>query len=197
MEQGRCGRIYSAHNVLESMRRNGVIRLVFTSTSAVYGLNDGQLLTETMPTRPISLYGASKLACEAMIGAYQHLFDMRSCIFRLANIVGTKTRRVGATVISDFIRKLSENPCNLHFGNGKQTKSYLLASECVAAMLFVVDNADEPLALYNIGCGDSLSVTDIADIVTREMGLRDVEYSCTQSWMLAWTCRGSFSTRQS
>jgi len=72
----------ATYHVLESMRRNGVSRIAFTSTSTVYGE------AVTMPTpedygplKPISLYGASKLACEAMISSYCHTFDMQSWIY--------------------------------------------------------------------------------------------------------------------
>jgi UDP-glucose 4-epimerase len=172
--------VLGTYNVLESMRRHGIVRLAFTSTSAVYGLTDGQAVPETAPTQPISLYGASKLACEALIRAFQHLFEMRCCIFRLANIVGSKTRKVGATVISDFIRKLEENPQQLEIlGNGRQTKSYLLSSDCVAAMLWSMTRTYDELSVYNIGSSDSLSVTAIADMVVGAMGLSQVQYVYT------------------
>jgi UDP-glucose 4-epimerase len=171
----------ATYNLLEAMRRHSVRKLAFSSTSAVYGMPAEQPIAEDTPfPKPISLYGATKLSCEAMIGAFQHLFGFQVWIFRFANILGPKTRKIGRTVISDFISRLQQNPKQLLIlGNGKQAKSYLLSSECVAAMLFVVQNADGPWNVYNLGCDDSLTVDRIAELLVREMGLNGVEFSYT------------------
>src|SRR5690606_8654784 len=91
------------YNLLEGMRLAGVRRLAFSSTSAVYGISEKLPIAESDPCSPISLYGATKLSCEAMISAFHHLFGIRSWIFRFANVVGPKVRKKGATVVSDFI----------------------------------------------------------------------------------------------
>jgi len=171
--------------VLESMRRHGVRRLVFSSTSAIYGISERQPIPEDQSPRPISLYGATKLSCEAMIGAFQHLFGLDCWIFRFANIVGPKVRKRGRTVIGDFIDRLQRDPTRLQIlGNGRQAKSYLLSEECVAAMLFAVEHADyaPPPAtprIFNLGCDDSLSVERIAGMVSAAMGLGRVVYEFT------------------
>lgn len=169
------------YNVLEAMRASGVSRLAFASTSAVYGICKQQPIPEDAPfPMPISLYGATKLACEGLISAFQNLFAMQVWIFRFANIVGPKVRSRGRTVIGDFIARLQENPRKLMIlGDGKQAKSYLLSSECVEAMLFAVENAREPRNVFNLGCDDSLAVTSIADLVVEAMQLRGVEYEFT------------------
>lgn len=173
--------VICTYNVLEAMRRTGVHRLAFSSTSAVYGISPVQPIPENaFHPQPISLYGATKLGCEAMISAFQNLFGWQCWIFRFANIVGPKVRKKGRTVIGDFVVRLRENPHKLTIlGNGKQAKSYLLSQECVDAMLFIVDRAPEPLAIYNLACEDSLVVTRIADMVVEAMGLRDVAYEFT------------------
>jgi UDP-glucose 4-epimerase len=171
----------ATYNVLEAMRRHSVRKLAFSSTSAIYGISSIQPIPENafLPN-PISLYGATKLACEAEISAFQHLFDMQGWIFRFANIVGPKARKVGRTVTSDFVNRLLENPRKLLIlGNGLQAKSYLLSEECVEAMLHVVDHAKAPLNIYNLGCDDSLTVNRIAEMVVEAMGLRDVEFEYT------------------
>src|SRR5215475_8307408 len=172
--------IICTYHLLESMRREGVKRLVFSSTSAVYGISEVQPIPESSPTRPISLYGATKLSCEGMISAFQHLFGMDCWIFRFANIVGSKVRKSGRTVIGDFIDKLSRDPGRLEIlGNGQQAKSYLISEECVEAMLFAVDHAPHGLNIFNLGCSDSLSVRRIADMVAAAMGLQKVHYEFT------------------
>jgi UDP-glucose 4-epimerase len=170
----------ATYQVLEGMRQRGVRRLVFASTSAVYGPSERQPIPEDQPCRPISLYGATKLACEAMISAFQSLFGMDCWIFRFANIVGPKVRQRGRTVIGDFIAKLRKDPSRLQIlGNGRQAKSYLLSEECVDAMLFAVERAPSGLRIFNLGCDDNLSVRRIADLVVTAMRLRDVQYDFT------------------
>ncbi len=168
------------YNVLESMRRHGVKRLAFASTSAVYGMTDRQPIPEDAPTRPISLYGATKLGCEALIGAFQHLFDMDCWIFRFANVVGPKVRKTGRTVIGDFIARLREEPTRLRIlGDGLQAKSYLLSDECIEAMRFVVEHAPRGLQIYNLGRDDNLTVNRIARMVVAAMGLGAVTFEYT------------------
>jgi UDP-glucose 4-epimerase len=170
----------ATHALLEAMRRHGARRLAFASTSAVYGVSARQPIPEDQAPRPISLYGATKLACEAMIGAYQHLFGLQCWVFRFANIVGGKSRSKGRTVVSDFVAKLRADPRRLEIlGDGRQAKSYLAADECVAAMLFAVEYAREPFNLYNLGGDDWLSVRRIAELVVAAMGLRDVAFTFT------------------
>lgn len=168
------------YNVLESMRRHGVRRLAFSSTSAIYGVSERQPIPEDQFPRPISLYGATKLSCEAMIGAFQHLFAMDCWVFRFANVVGPKVRKRGRTVIGDFIVNLRRDPTRLRIlGNGRQAKSYLLAEECVAGMIFAVDRAPAGINTFNLGCDDSLSVDRIAAMVVSAMGLSDVTFEYT------------------
>ena len=168
--------------LLDAMRRNGVMQLAFGSTSAVYGLSPIQPIPESQPCRPISLYGATKLACEALICAHTHLFGLRAWVFRFANVVGGKVRKTGKTVISDFIAKLHANPRRLEIlGNGRQAKSYIQVGECVDAMLHVIDHAREPFNLLNLGGDDSLTVTRIAELVVEAMGLPGVEFTYTGS----------------
>jgi UDP-glucose 4-epimerase len=170
--------IVCTYNVLEGMRRAGVRRLAFSSTSAVYGISPVQPIPESafFPA-PISLYGATKLGCESLICAFQNLFGWQAWIFRFANIVGPKVRKRGRTVIGDFVARLRENPGTLRIlGDGKQAKSYLLSEECVDAMLFVAEHAQEPINIYNLGCADSLEVKRIADMVTEALGLSGVTY---------------------
>ncbi len=170
----------ASYNVLEAMRLAGVRNLVFSSTSAVYGLVERLPIREDCSTQPISLYGATKLSCEALISAFHHLFGFRCWIFRFANIVGPKVRTRGRTVISDFISKLRDNPRRLPIlGNGNQEKSYLLAKECVDGILFSVGHSSADFTVLNLGCSDAITVTRIAQMVVEAMGLSEVEFAYT------------------
>jgi UDP-glucose 4-epimerase len=171
----------ATYNLLEAMRKNGVRKLAFASTSAIYGKSPMQPIPEQgVFPQPISLYGATKLACEGLISAFSNLFGMTCWSFRFANIVGPRIRARGKTVIADFIERLQENPRQLTIlGDGKQMKSYLMASECVEAILFGVAHANEPLNVFNLGCEDSIDVTTIARLVCEAMRLEDVQFVYT------------------
>lgn len=170
----------ATYAVLETMRRNEIKQLAFSSTSAIYGVCEKLPIDEQQAPRPISLYGASKLACEGLIYSFQHLFDMQCWIFRFANIVGPKVRTRGRTVIADFAHKLLADPTRLPIlGNGKQAKSYLRSDECVSAMLHAVEHAPQSLNIFNLGCSDWITVDRIAELVVEAMKLSDVTFEYT------------------
>jgi UDP-glucose 4-epimerase len=170
--------IIATYNVLEAMRKAGVCRIAFTSTSTIYGEAKVVPTPEDFgPLMPISLYGASKLSCEALISSYCHTFEMQSWIFRFANIVGERGTH---GVLVDFIRKLCANPKELEIlGSGEQRKSYLEVKDCVEAMLHCVEHSHDETNVFNIGSCDSVDVTQIADIVAARMGLCGVKYRYT------------------
>jgi UDP-glucose 4-epimerase len=170
--------VLATYNLLEAMRKCGVKKIAFTSTSTIYGEATTVPTPENYgPLLPISLYGASKLACEALISSYCHTFEMQSWIYRFANIVGERGTH---GVLVDFMRKLRENPRELEIlGSGQQKKSYLEVRDCVLAMMHCVEHSDEQINVFNIGSEDSVDVTKIADIVALQMGLTDVRYRYT------------------
>ena len=170
--------VVATYRVLEAMRLHEVPEIVFTSTSTVYG--EAWVIPtpeDYTPLEPISVYGASKLACEALISAYCHSFGMKSWNFRFANIVG---ERSGHGVITDFIRKLRANPAELEIlGDGKQAKSYLEVHECIAAMLFATGKARGTVNTFNIGSEDWIDVKTIAEIIIEEMHLPETKLRFT------------------
>ncbi len=170
--------VLATYNLLEAMRKAKVRCIAFTSTSTVYGEAEVVPTPEDYgPLKPISLYGASKLSCEALISSYCHTFEMQSWIYRFANIVGERGTH---GVLVDFIRKLRKNPKELEIlGSGRQRKSYLEVKDCVNAMIHCVDRSKEETNIFNIGSFDSLDVTEIADIVVERMGLSKVTYRYT------------------
>ena len=170
--------VIATHNLLEAMRTHAVSDIAFTSTSTIYGEADVMPTPEDYgPLLPISTYGASKLAAEALITSYAHTFDMRAWIFRFANVVGKRSTH---GVTCDFINKLKANPSELEIlGDGRQEKSYMLVDDCVEGMIFAVENATNQVNVFNLGSIDTIDVTAIADIVVAEMGLEDVTYNYT------------------
>ncbi|WP_457590581.1 NAD-dependent epimerase/dehydratase family protein [Geoglobus sp.] len=161
--------VLATYNLLEAVRRENVERIIFTSTSTVYGEAEVIPTPEDYPTMPISIYGASKVAGEAMIASYCHTYDMQSWIFRFANVIGRRSRH---GVIYDFMMKLSKNPYELEIlGNGEQNKSYIYIDDCISAMFHAVEKSDDVVNVFNIGSEDQVKVRRIAEIVSEEMGL--------------------------
>jgi UDP-glucose 4-epimerase len=165
----------ATHHLLEAMRREEVQRLIFASTSAVYGEVEKIPTSEDDgPLFPISLYGASKLACEGLISAFVHNYGLRAWIYRFCNVVG---RNETHGVIVDFIRKLKRDPIQLEIlGDGKQAKPYLHVSDCVAGMIWGYENARDSLNYFNLSSHGVTSVDRIADIVTEVMGIKGAKY---------------------
>lgn len=168
---------YLTNNILEAMRTNGVKKILYASGSGVYGDMGSLVVDENYsPCLPISTYGASKLACEALICSYGFMFGISGAAFRFANVVGpNQTHGVGY----DFVRRLINNPHKLLIlGDGNQSKPYIYVSDVVGAMRLVENNDDtNNFTSFNVSTGDYLTVTEIVDIVVGIVGLKDVEYS--------------------
>jgi UDP-glucose 4-epimerase len=160
--------------LLEAMRATGVKRVLFTSGSGVYGEVPPEPIPEAYPYMiPISTYGAQKLASEALISAYCHMFDMVGTVFRFANVVGPHMTH---GVSHDFTRRLHANSKRLDImGDGKQSKPYVHTGDVVEAMLLLQTHQQTGYDVFNVGSDDHLLVSEIADIVIGEMGLHDVE----------------------
>ncbi|NJE45926.1 SDR family NAD(P)-dependent oxidoreductase [Thermococcus sp. GR7] len=161
------------YNLLEAMRKSRVKYLVFTSSSTVYG--DAEVIPtpeDYAPLEPISVYGGAKLAAEALISGYAHTFDFKALVFRLANIIGERSNH---GVIYDFINKLRKNPNELEIlGDGTQRKSYLHVSDTVDGMLHIFEHfrkEGKTYDAYNLGNDDWITVREIAEIVSEEIGL--------------------------
>lgn len=170
--------VIATYRLLEEMRRTNCKRLAFTSTSTVYGEAKKIPTDENYaPLIPISLYGASKLACESLISSYCYTFDFNAISYRFANVVGKRSTH---GVIFDFINKLKKNSEELEIlGDGTQTKSYCYISDCINAMIFSFEKFNGKYELLNIGSEDYTSVKEIADIVCEEMNLKNVRYRFT------------------
>lgn len=197
------------NNVLEAMRRAGVGTILYASGSGVYGdLGSVEAAEDHGPLRPISTYGASKLAGEALISSYCYMFGVTGRVFRFGNVVGPRqTHGVGF----DFLCRLSKEPDRLQIlGDGSQSKSYVHVDDVVDAVLLAERQCQEPFAAFNVATGDYITVTEIAELAIECLGLRqrpDFQYTGgDRGWKgdvpivrlnndrireLGWTCRHS------
>jgi UDP-glucose 4-epimerase len=163
------------YNVLEAMRQNGIKKLVFSSSATYYGGQPAPWI-ETMPPSATSLYGASKIAGEALISAYANLFGIQAWVFRFGNVVGG---HMGHGVLYDFINKLKANPHELEIiGDGTQVRPFFLVEDCIDGMITALNY---PPSTYNLGCPDYeyTTINEVAQIVIEEMGLSGVKITHT------------------
>ena len=164
-------------NVLEAMRNAGTKRIVFSSTGSVYG-EPKVFPTPEDSSFPVqtSLYGASKLACEALISAYCEGFGFSAHIFRFVSILG---ERYTHGHIYDFCNQLMADPTRLKvLGNGRQRKSYLYVQDCVSAILIGLERADGRVNIFNLGTDEYCEVNDSISWIVEHLGLKPkLEYS--------------------
>ena len=165
--------VVATFNLLEAMRRKGAKELVFASSSSVYGEPNEIPVGEDAPIRPVSVYGASKAACENLIHAYSKLYGIKAIILRYANVVGPRLRH---GVVWDFIVKLKKNPAELEvLGDGKQVRSYIYIDDAVEATMIAWRKTEEGYEVYNVASEDWIMVDEVADEVIAAMGLEGVK----------------------
>jgi UDP-glucose 4-epimerase len=163
------------HRVVEAARVTGVGRVLYASGSGVYGdLGETAAREDHGPLNPISTYGASKLAGEALICSYCHMFGLTACVFRFGNVVGPRqTHGVGF----DFLRQLLATPGRLAIlGDGTQSKSYIHVQDVVDAVLLAAAKAAEPFRAFNVATDDYVTVREIAGLAAEclDLPLADV-----------------------
>lgn len=164
-------------HVLDCMRIYDVKKLIFASTSAIYGEMPGLIHEDRGPLKPISFYGAGKLASEAYISVFVYNYGLQAWVFHFPNIVGPRATH---GVIFDFVKKLNLNPNELVIlGDGTQCKPYLYVEDLVDAILFGYESMKDTLNCVNIGVDSQTSVKTIAEIVVEEMDLPKVQFQYT------------------
>ncbi len=169
----------TTRTLLEGMRKANVKNLFFASTSAVYGeLPDVKLTELTGGLMPVSYYGGTKLASEALISSYVSMCDMSAVVFRFPNVIGP---RLTHGVVFDFINKLRKNPSELEIlGNGMQCKQYIYVKDLIDVIMKLTKELKQEEVIYNIGVNSpGTTVTRIAEITVEELGLDKVKFIYT------------------
>ncbi len=156
--------------IVDAMRRFGVKKLMFASTSAIYGDAHGEEVKENFgPLFPTSHYGACKLASEGIIASFCENYGMQAFITRFPNVCGERTTH---GILHDFVMKLKKNPAELEvLGNGQQAKPYLYVKDLVDAILFVIRHTDDKINFFNLGVEGNTPVWKIAEMVIKSMKL--------------------------
>ncbi len=160
-------------NYLEAARHNSVQDFVFASSSAPIGTAEPPI-TETAACRPISPYGASKLAGEAYCSAYYGSYGLKTVALRFSNVYGPFSVRKGS-VVALFIRQALAGEAWTLNGDGRQTRDFIHIDDIVSALMTA---AESPYGgeIYQISTQVETSVADMADmlsdILEKEAGLK-------------------------
>jgi UDP-glucose 4-epimerase len=151
-------------NVLKSCKNCGIPKLIATSSAAVYGegFKDKQH-DESSPTKPISVYGKSKLMMENLIKEFSQTSNLDSVILRLFNIYGEGQSDVYAGVIKKFVSGAKENKPIIIYGKGEQTRDFIHVNDLIEFILKAIKKVDGSKAeVFNIGTGITISVKELS-----------------------------------
>ena len=170
--------IVNTFNLLQRIKHSKVKKIVFTSSSSVYG--DAKILPtneEYGPLCPISHYGASKLACEAIVSSFCYNYDIDGIILRPANVIGSRGRH---GLIWDLVHKLKNDKNRLEvLGDGKQTKSFIHISDMIKGILQSMKKGEDGVEIFNVGSEDGVEIINVAKIVCKNMKLPNIEIFTT------------------
>jgi UDP-glucose 4-epimerase len=157
-------------SVIEAARLSMTSTVLYASGSGVYGDYGFETCYEdtTIP-KPISTYGASKLAGEAILSAYAHMSKIRSIAFRFGNVVGSRATH---GVYFDFVNRLHENPSKLEVrGDGSQSKSYVHVNDVINAVLLAESRTSSNFEVFNVATLDYVTVREIVDLAIATGGI--------------------------
>ncbi len=170
--------IVNTFNLLQKIKQTKIKKLIFASSSSVYG--DARIVPTNEnygPLYPISHYGASKLACEAMVSSFCHNYNIEGVIIRPANVIGLRGRH---GLIWDLVHKLKINQDELELlGDGKQTKSFIHISDAIDGIFSSMNNLQEKVEIFNLGSEDSVQIMDVAKQVCNNMQLDEIKINVT------------------
>lgn len=164
--------VVATFNLLEAARLGNVETIVFASSSSVYGEPAEIPVNEDAPIKPVSVYGASKAACENLLHAYSKLYGLNVVVLRYANVVGPRLRH---GVIYDLLVKLFRDKEILEvLGDGTQTRSYLYVNDAVEATVLAWLKSSKGFSVYNVGNIDWVSVRDVVEVLLMRLSLKGV-----------------------
>ena len=181
--------VVATFRVLEAVRRASPdTRVVFTSSATVYGEGSNDPIREEDPKRPVSPYGASKLACEHYVRLYSSLFGLRTATARMFSVYGPRLRK---QAVYDFMRKIHRDPSELFIhGDGTQVRDMNHVSNVTSALLVIAREAALEGESYNVAAGDTVTIRSLAERLTRAMGVEprlvfsgEVRPGETQKWL--------------
>lgn len=157
-------------NLLEFCRKRKISRLVFASSAAIFGSYESKI-SETSPTIPNTVYGATKIVGEQYCRIYSELFGVRSVILRPFNIYGPRQNDSYAGVISKFIQRITSNKRPIIFGDGKQTRDFIHVSDVAEAFILALGfTRRSSFDYFNLATGRSVTINKLAGLCAEIAG---------------------------
>ena len=171
-------------NILESALKNDVEKVIFASSSAVYGDTQPLPQKEILPPNPKSPYGISKLSGEYFMKMFYEEYGLKTTSLRYFNVYGP---RQDHAVIPVFIKRALSNQPLIIYGDGSQMRDFIFVEDVIRANELVMERGDGEV--YNVGSGKAISIEDLAKkiikltqsksrIVHVERREGDIRYSC-------------------
>lgn len=156
--------------LLKAAADNGVEKIVFSSSSAVYGDNRNMPLKETEPLMPTSPYAASKASCELYLKSFHESYGLNYTALRYFNVFGPKQDKNSqyAAVIPNFISALLEGKQAIIYGDGEQTRDFVYVGDVVRANIAACKSDFN--GVVNVASGEKLTINRLYEIVKDTLG---------------------------
>lgn len=179
-------------NVLNASLKNQVQRVVFASSSSVYGNQNLLPITEDNPLHPVTPYGVSKLAGEKYCGAYYRTYGLSTIALRYFNVYGERqSANPYSGVIAIFAKHLSKGSGAKIYGDGEQTRDFIHVSDIVAANLQALRTSNGTGEAFNVGTGRATSISELYSLLGELVGRPEI--SPTHSAERAGDIRHSYA----
>jgi UDP-glucose 4-epimerase len=166
-------------NILNVARKNDIEKVIFSSSSSVYGDSNKLPLNEDMPRNPISPYGTSKLAGESYMQSFHHIYGLKTLILRYFNVFGPRQKDSPYSgVIAIWIGKIQRNEPLIIFGNGNNSRDFTYVKDVVQGNLLAGEK-NVSGEIFNIGAGSPISLNDLAGLLLRLTDRQDLSVTHT------------------
>ena len=153
-------------NIVEVMKENGIKKIVFASSSSIYGNCKEEIFSEDLKvSEPISPYAASKSACEQFLYTYSKLFDIQVVALRFFTVFGPRQRPDLA--IRKFIDLITENKPIPVYGDGTTIRDYTYVDDIVDGIISAINYNDTPYEIINLGGGAPVSLNQMIETIEK------------------------------
>lgn len=159
-------------NVLQAAKKQGVKKVISASSSSVYGIPEHLPMREEHPTKPLSIYGASKLAAEAYCHLFYKLFGLDTVSLRYFTVYGERNRPDMA--VFKFTKLIFEGKPPIIYGDGSQTRDFTYVNDIVTGTILAAEEDDVGGESFNLGGGVQTTVNDLVNRLLRLTGKQGI-----------------------
>ncbi len=162
-------------NLLNASRKRDVEKIIFASSSAVYGDTPTLPKKEEMPRIPISPYGVSKLTCESYMQVFHQVYGLNTISLRYFNVFGPKQQDSPYSgVIAIWLGQIIRNECLIIFGDGNQSRDFTYIKDVIQANILAAENKLSG-EIFNIGAGSPIKLLDLAKLMLKLTNKEELE----------------------